>query len=225
MSCRSRRPRRPRIPRLPGLPVALAVTLAVAGAAGPSAAQYTPPGTTGPTSDIPPGDSLRARYEDARWHVGALALSPWLGLRDGSFVVDSGEGTDAEQDDFTATAGGGLVVLVPTGPKTVWTVEGGLEYSYWNDLDERSRAGGRAGAAVFGFYNRLRLELGGGLEETEQYASAELPQLLPFRTEHARADLTLGVSRKYLIPVLEHFDRIGVTRREGNRRILVGGVS
>ena len=60
--------------------------------------------------------------------------------------------------------------------------------------------------------------------------------------ERARADLTtaiarhggadtgicketLGVSRKYLIPVLEHFDRIGVTRREGNRRILVGGVS
>jgi selenocysteine-specific elongation factor len=60
--------------------------------------------------------------------------------------------------------------------------------------------------------------------------------------ERARADLTtaiarhggadtgicketLGVSRKYLIPVLEHFDRLGVTRREGNRRILAGGVS
>jgi selenocysteine-specific elongation factor len=36
---------------------------------------------------------------------------------------------------------------------------------------------------------------------------------------------TLGVSRKYLIPVLEHFDRVGVTRREGNRRTLAGGVS
>jgi selenocysteine-specific elongation factor len=35
---------------------------------------------------------------------------------------------------------------------------------------------------------------------------------------------TLGVSRKYLIPVLEHFDRVGVTRREGNRRTLAGGV-
>jgi selenocysteine-specific elongation factor len=29
-----------------------------------------------------------------------------------------------------------------------------------------------------------------------------------------------GVSRKYLIPLLEHFDRRGVTRREGNRRVL-----
>ena len=34
----------------------------------------------------------------------------------------------------------------------------------------------------------------------------------------------LGVSRKYLIPVLEHFDRVGVTRREGNRRTLAGGL-
>ena len=29
-----------------------------------------------------------------------------------------------------------------------------------------------------------------------------------------------GVSRKYLIPLLEYFDRRGVTRREGNRRVL-----
>lgn len=30
----------------------------------------------------------------------------------------------------------------------------------------------------------------------------------------------LGVSRKFLIPVLEYFDRSGVTRREGNKRVL-----
>ena len=46
---------------------------------------------------------------------------------------------------------------------------------------------------------------------------------------HGGADIgickeTLGVSRKYLIPVLEHFDRVGVTRREGNRRTLAEGV-
>jgi selenocysteine-specific elongation factor len=46
---------------------------------------------------------------------------------------------------------------------------------------------------------------------------------------HGGADMgickeTLGVSRKYLIPVLEHFDRVGVTRREGNRRTLAGDV-
>jgi selenocysteine-specific elongation factor len=31
-----------------------------------------------------------------------------------------------------------------------------------------------------------------------------------------------GVTRKYLIPILEYFDRNGLTRREGNRRVLAG---
>jgi selenocysteine-specific elongation factor len=31
-----------------------------------------------------------------------------------------------------------------------------------------------------------------------------------------------GVTRKYLIPILEYFDRRGVTRRDGNRRVLAG---
>jgi selenocysteine-specific elongation factor len=31
-----------------------------------------------------------------------------------------------------------------------------------------------------------------------------------------------GVTRKYLIPILEYFDRRGLTRRDGNRRVLVG---
>jgi selenocysteine-specific elongation factor len=31
-----------------------------------------------------------------------------------------------------------------------------------------------------------------------------------------------GVTRKYLIPILEYFDRSGLTRREGNRRVLSG---
>ena len=31
-----------------------------------------------------------------------------------------------------------------------------------------------------------------------------------------------GVTRKYLIPILEYFDRRGLTRRDGNRRVLTG---
>jgi selenocysteine-specific elongation factor len=30
----------------------------------------------------------------------------------------------------------------------------------------------------------------------------------------------IPVSRKYLIPILEYFDRIGVTRRTGDRRLV-----
>lgn len=37
--------------------------------------------------------------------------------------------------------------------------------------------------------------------------------------ETGAAKELLGVTRKYLIPILEYFDRIGVTRRDGNRRL------
>ena len=41
---------------------------------------------------------------------------------------------------------------------------------------------------------------------------------------HALSDATfkelLGSSRRYTIPLLEHFDEIGLTRREGNVRVL-----
>ncbi len=35
----------------------------------------------------------------------------------------------------------------------------------------------------------------------------------------------LGLSRKYLIPLLEHMDRLGITRREGERRVFVRWMS
>jgi selenocysteine-specific elongation factor len=55
-------------------------------------------------------------------------------------------------------------------------------------------------------------------------------EILVARLEHGGADTgeckaALGVSRKFLIPVLEYFDRSGLTRREGNRRMLAGSTS
>ncbi len=36
-----------------------------------------------------------------------------------------------------------------------------------------------------------------------------------------QAKETLGLTRKYLIPLLEHMDRLGITRREGERRVFL----
>lgn len=51
--------------------------------------------------------------------------------------------------------------------------------------------------------------LGGVMEPGRQYAPTELRDLL-------------GVSRKYLIPLLEHCDRVGYTERRGNGRLWRG---
>jgi selenocysteine-specific elongation factor len=52
---------------------------------------------------------------------------------------------------------------------------------------------------------RLRLEMAS--RDGHEYAASELRQLL-------------GVSRKFLIPLLEHFDREGVTERRSTGRVL-----
>jgi selenocysteine-specific elongation factor len=51
---------------------------------------------------------------------------------------------------------------------------------------------------------------------------ARLVDLLRERKEIGPGDIKdlLGISRKYAIPLLEHFDSRGVTRRVGERRVL-----
>jgi selenocysteine-specific elongation factor len=52
-------------------------------------------------------------------------------------------------------------------------------------------------------------------------AAREVRAILRDRGELGVADLKerLGVSRKYAVPLLEHFDRLGVTRRKGDARV------
>jgi selenocysteine-specific elongation factor len=54
--------------------------------------------------------------------------------------------------------------------------------------------------------------------EAESLARKEIAEKGPLEASRFR-DLT-GTSRKYVIPILEHLDAVGVTRREGNARVL-----
>ena len=63
--------------------------------------------------------------------------------------------------------------------------------------------------------------------DPEALARAERLLVARLGAEGAGADTgafkeLFGVTRKYLIPILEYFDRSGLTRREGNRRVLAG---
>ena len=45
------------------------------------------------------------------------------------------------------------------------------------------------------------------------------------RLESVRFKYLLDTTRKFALPLLDHFDRVGVTRREGNTRFLKKGPS
>ena len=76
------------------------------------------------------------------------------------------------------------------------------------------------------------LARGGGVESVDQERYAASPALVEFRAalEAALKELgsatpaqlkdRFGLTRKYLIPLLEWADRRGITRREGDARVL-----
>jgi selenocysteine-specific elongation factor len=65
------------------------------------------------------------------------------------------------------------------------------------------------------FYSVEALEgltkaLRSGMANGREYSPSELREVL-------------GVSRKYLIPLLEYYDRVGITERRAEGRVLRGG--
>ncbi|MCX8060885.1 MAG: selenocysteine-specific translation elongation factor, partial [Aquificaceae bacterium] len=82
---------------------------------------------------------------------------------------------------------------------------------------------------AFGEYLRMALRkgqvysLGDRLYVSRSYFEELVRRLkalgLSFSLQEAKG--ALGLSRKYLIPLLEHMDRLGLTRREGDRRVFL----
>jgi selenocysteine-specific elongation factor len=71
----------------------------------------------------------------------------------------------------------------------------------------------------------VRLEPGVVMHRTAiEEGRSRVTALLKERGEATVSDLktVLGTSRKYAVPLLEHLDRLGVTRRKGDKRVLVG---
>lgn len=142
-------------------------------------AQYTQPGTVSRGGPDVTREGFERALEEAPWHAGPIRVDPWIGLRNVSWSANplaAAEGTDGEEGDLSISAGAGLRAHLPTGHSLFWTAHALPEYLWWADQDERNRLNGRYGAGVFGFFNRLTLELSGRRQEQLGVVSAELPQ-------------------------------------------------
>lgn len=110
--------------------------------------------------------------EEARLHLGPVRIAPWLSLKDIAWI-ESGTGEEDSGGDLTATAGAGLKAYLRSG-SVYWTAEALPEYVWWQDAEDRRSLNGRYGAAVYGFWNRLLLELSAGRDEQQQIVTSEL---------------------------------------------------
>lgn len=160
--------------------------------------QYTQPGSLAQDSPELTRESLQRAVEEARWHVGPLRVQPWLGLRDAGWYKNP-NGPDDGATDFSATAGAGARLYLPLGQKTFVAVHALPEYVWWQKATERRRLNGRYGLGLFGFYNRLTVQLEGTRADARSPISTELPREVNHRQD--RLDLALEVELTHALSV------------------------
>lgn len=161
----------------------------------PLGAQYNPPGSTIDSADIPEEDELRGPMEDARLRLGVLRLQPWIGLRDASIVTATGEGGT----DLTLSVGAGLHGYLKMGRHWVGATHVIPEYIWWQEDENRRSLGGRFGLGVFGFYNRLNLEISARRQEIQRFFSSEFQELATIRQDVARVGFEIEIAKPFIL--------------------------
>jgi len=158
-----------------------------------SGAQYISPGLAETTNTIPSEELFDNHINNAKWNVGSVRLSPWIGLRDASLVSTQNE-TGGTEDDFTLTVGAGLRAYLPTG-KFMWSAHALPEYVWWEDDDNKRGLNGRYGLGLFGYFNRLRLEVSQRRDERQGFFSPEIQELTTERIDASRVSVEVDVAR------------------------------
>ncbi len=153
----------------------LAAVALLAGVAAPAAAQFSAavsPGSLGQRSTSTK-ESVEAAMEAARWRLGPLRLAPWLALDDFSYVDNVFGSVDNKTSDVTTTVSTGLQGNIPIGPKLVLGLYAVPRYTWWADLTDLRDWNYSYGAGLFGYFNRLTLELKAGKAKQQQFQNPE----------------------------------------------------
>ncbi|HEY7573669.1 MAG TPA: hypothetical protein VIB08_00735, partial [Thermoanaerobaculia bacterium] len=171
MRVRSRRARNPRRRSL-FLPSVVGWLLAL-----PAAAQLE-------TDSVPflrtiaPQEQIAAEVENARFHLGPVRILPKIILRNAGYddnVTSVPEGQGEKIGDWTATLGLGARLILPAGSKVYLVGEAIPEYTWYLDLTERREWGGRYAGGVYGFFNRMTVEVYGNYTDGIAQATPETP--------------------------------------------------
>ncbi len=158
-------------------------------------AQYIAPGGTTSGRGLTEEEKMRESLEQARWRLGVIRVEPWIGVRDAS-LVSSSMTTD---EDVTATVGAGLRGYLKTGRRVILAAHVMPEYVWWQSDSEKESLNGRYGLGLFGYFNRLDLELSLRREEAQGFFSPEVQELTSLRTDRARFGVELELATEMFL--------------------------
>ena len=183
--------------RLGGALGGFAVSMAI-GLAGPALGQLSSEGPILQRS-VPRPEEIEQEKETAAVHLGALRLSPFLGIRDLSYYSNVVGTSGSPVPDWTATLFGGTRFLLPVGGKSVFRGAAEPAYIYWNKLSSGRGWIGDYGGEWIGLFNRFTLEAGGGYRDWITVLSSESEQTVRNHLVTGRVGAEIDIFRRLAV--------------------------
>ncbi len=171
------------------LAVLTTVLLALAVRAGEAQfAQYGGPGSLA-ESPVPARELVQGQAREARWRLGKLRLSPRLSIGNLGYVSNVFDSSDEQGtvSDFKGSAGAGLNSYLYLSGKALLNGFAAASYSWWKEQEQLRDLNGSYGLRLFGFLNRLQLQVEAARLEQERNLSSELE--VPTRIAEDRVSL------------------------------------
>jgi len=145
---------------------------------------------------IPAKEEVDADMQAARFHLGPIRMIPTITVRDAGYDNNVFGTTVNPISDWSFTVRGGLRFIVPFGTKIYLRAAALPEYTWYDKLEERRGFGGLYEASLYGFFNRMTVQLRGYDQETFVQYSSEVPTKVLTRTQDASGGFEIEILRR-----------------------------
>ena len=184
---------------------------------------------------VPPQEEIKADMDSARFRLGPIRVIPSAAVTDAGYDSNVFGETENVVSDWTATFVAGARFLVPFGSKMYLRADAFPQYTWYAELADRRSFGGDYRGSLFGFFNRLSVELSSAYFQRYQLFSTEVNSRVLNKTTAASGNVELQVAGPFFLFVTGDYGRIrydqtgappdeDVTRNNRDQYAVGGGV-
>lgn len=164
---------------------------------------------------VPVEEEVKADMDSARFRLGPIRLIPSIAVTNAGYDSNVFATSEDVVSDWTATFRAGARFLVPFGSKVYLRADAFPQYTWYADLAERRFFGGEYTGSLYGFFNRLSVELSSAYYERYRIFSSELDSRVFGKTTGGAGRIELEVSGPFSLYGTGDYSRIRFTQAGG----------
>ena len=121
---------------------------------------------------IPAKEEVQDEMGRARMRLGPARVLPSFNVWNAGYDSNVFGTNEDPVGDWTLSVNAGATFLVPFGSKFVLRADAFPQYTWYKELTERDHFGGRYDGSLYGFFNRMTVELFGRLLRSSTSSTA-----------------------------------------------------